>query len=132
MTEKTNKRIVQVFPKPDWITSPSCCGPNSCNCGPTEGLEEVLAMFSLKHGDRAEVHIADCSTDSAMSKVIDDLNRVLEASQEEFRVKKENFELFMGQTAPIIAIDWILAFYKGVPSEEQLARALKIVPTPTA
>ncbi len=136
MTEKKTKRIVQVFSQPDWVSNLSCssddCGCEASCCGPTENLDDVLARFSANYGDRGEVSMADYSTDSAVSESIDALNRILETSQETFRVKRDNFELFMSQAAPLIVIDGIIAFIRGVPSAEQLARALEIVPEPAA
>ena len=136
MTEEVGRRTIQVFRKSDeavdGCASGTCgtCGSHS-SCGePRESFEEMLTRLYLGFGDRAdvEVHIVDPSADSAtVSETIDSLNRMLEARREDVRVTRENFEEFMSDNVPLIAVDGVLFFVGVIPSDQQMARALEIM-----
>jgi len=132
MTEK-QKKIIQIFQVPESNgSSAGCgiseCGPGDvadfggCSCGPpAEGLEEMLSQFSKKHGDKAEVKLAEYSSDKAVSDTLDALNQVLKESNESLRVTRDNLDMVLTQSAPIIAVDGNIVSTRTVPSADQLA-----------
>lgn len=145
MSEHKTKRLVQVFPRPEWVSN-VCCdtataeGGNapdcasSCGCGPAtipqSVLEDMLKKFQEKNADKAEVRIVDYAEESGIEASLGDLNDVLETSNQNVHVDKDNFNMLMFQAAPIIAVDGIIAFIRGVPSIEQMEKALEVVPRP--
>jgi hypothetical protein len=121
MTENQTKKIIQIFQAAQSNSSSAGCGPGDagtggcgpgdadtfggCSCGPPlAGLEEMLTQFSRRHGDMAEVQLADYSSDEVLSETLDALNQVLAESNENLRVTMDNLELVLTQSAPIIAV----------------------------
>ena len=132
MTEK-QKKTVQIFQVPESNASsagcePSGCGPgdadtvSGCSCGtPAIGLEEMMTQFSQKHGDKAEIKLAEYASDEAVSDTLDALNQVLKKSNESLRVTRDNLDMVLTQSAPIIAVDGNIVSTRTVPSADQLA-----------
>lgn len=124
-------KINDTFP----INEPMGCGPGygssgdngstGCGCGTSAiGLDEMLKQFFEKHGNKANVKLADYSSDKAISNTIDDLNQVLKKSNENLVVTVANLEMVLTQSAPIIAINGKIVSTKIVPSADQMANAI--------
>ncbi len=131
MTTQSNKRLVQVFPEQEkeQVNSGMSAGGGGCACGADAGgasinLEEMLAQFLKEYGDKAEIKIADYSTEQAVFEAIESLNTVLETSKESLKATRENLDLIMSQSAPIIAIDGVIVAAKNLPTVEQLAKVI--------
>lgn len=132
MTEK-QKKIIQIFQVPESNGSSAGCGSSGCgpgdadafsgcSCGtPAIGLEEMLTQFSQKYGDKADVKLAEYSSDKAVSDTLDALNHVLKKSNESLMVTRDNLDLVLTQSAPIIAVDGNIVSTRTVPSADQLA-----------
>ncbi len=138
MTETKGKKRVQIFQVPEGDDSAGGCGSGAGGCGPADtgsfggcgcgapavGLDEMIAEFSRNHGDRAEIKLADYSSDEAVSETLDALNRVLEKSHEKLKITRDNLEMVLTQSAPIIAVDGKIVSTRNVPSADQLAGVL--------
>jgi len=91
-----------------------------CSCGPpAAGLKEMLTQFTREHGERAEVKLAEYSSDKAISETLDALNHVLEESNENLTVTKDNIDLLLTQSAPIIAVGGKIISTRIVPPADK-------------
>lgn len=140
MSENKTKKIVHIFQVTEINDSsannePMGCGPgcgsgnseilSGCNCGvPAIGIDEMLTKFSEKHGNKAEIKLADYSSDNAILKTLDALNLVLKESNEKLVVTPVNMDMVLAQSAPIIAIDGKIVSTRIVPPVDQLAKAI--------
>jgi hypothetical protein len=145
MPEQQEKRLLQVFPRPEWMTSAgcgpagngggcACCGGGCAPAGTTstERLEALLADFEAQHPGQLQVEMADYSSDEATGRAVDALNEVLERSDEKVRATKQNLFMLISRAAPLLAIDGVLTFLGGVPTVEQLVEALAEADAPAA
>jgi hypothetical protein len=152
MTDRSGKRIVEIYPMPAGMTSLTCdlsfnkkggagcgagsacasgggCGSGGCggaqtSCGTADPLDSLVGHIIKKHGRRMDVRVADYSTEAGRSEAMHGINAILAAQKERLRVNKRNFDLFMGHAAPIIAIDGRPAFLRKLPSGEEFEKAL--------
>lgn len=136
MTEK-QKQTVHIFQIPESTDTSAGCGPSgcgptdmealgACSCGPPAvGLKEMVSQFSQKYGDKAEIKMADYSSDEAVSATLDALNQVLKESNESLRVNRDNVDLVLTQSAPIIAVGGKIVSTRTVPSAGQLAKVIE-------
>ncbi len=143
VTRNTTRKIINVFHVPEMKLSDNsfpenqtgcelgACGA-SCgdsyseiSCGiPATGLDTMLDQFSKKHGERAEVRLADYSSEAAVSTTLISLNKVIKSSNMDLTVTPDNLGIVLSQSAPIIAIDGYIVSTQIVPSVDQLTNAV--------
>ena len=133
MAPRQKKRLIEVFRNPTrgpahGAESSKCttCGAKSSCSDATESLDEWLERMTRKYGDTVKLRVVVPNTDKAISKTIDTLNGMLEAKHEDIRVNREDFETFMCEKGPIIAVDGLLFFMREVPTDDRIERALEI------
>ena len=133
MAPRQKKRLIEVFRNPTRTgarggESSKCtsCGAKSSCSDATESLDEWLDRISAKYGDSVKLRVVVPNTEKAISKTIDALNGMLEAKHDEIRVNREDFDTFMCEKTPIIAVDGLLFFMREVPTDDRMERALEI------
>jgi hypothetical protein len=90
-------------------------GPKS----PMEKINQLLQKAKTRYGDKICIRIAEYGSNDRMNEAIEWLNAALRGSGSSTVLDKQAFSVFLGSSAPVLAINNRLSFIGLVPNESQ-------------